>query len=87
MNADEILQGLYDNTLVGNKPEVVGLTEQGIAEGLHPEKMLFEALIPALEEVGARFEREVEPGEVLVIDRDGPRSVHPFSPAPPCRAL
>jgi len=57
MNADEILQGLYDNTLVGNKPEVVGLTEQGIAEGLHPEKMLFEALIPALEEVGARFER------------------------------
>jgi 5-methyltetrahydrofolate--homocysteine methyltransferase len=57
MNADEILQGLYDNTLVGNKPEVVGLTEQGIELGLNPEKMLFEALIPALEEVGARFER------------------------------
>ena len=33
MNADEILQGLYDNTLVGNKPEVVELTEQGIAAG------------------------------------------------------
>jgi 5-methyltetrahydrofolate--homocysteine methyltransferase len=57
MNADEILQGLYDYTLVGNKPEVVGLTEQGIASGMHPETMLFEALIPALEEVGARFER------------------------------
>jgi methylmalonyl-CoA mutase cobalamin-binding domain/chain len=57
MNADEILQGLYDNTLVGNRPEVVTLTEQGIADGMHPEKMLFEALIPALEEVGARFER------------------------------
>ncbi|MGL6279530.1 MAG: corrinoid protein [Gaiella sp.] len=57
MNADEILQQLYDNTLVGNKPEVVGLTEQGIEAGLHPETMLFEALIPALEEVGARFER------------------------------
>ena len=57
MNADEILQGLYDNTLVGNKPEVVSLTEQGIADGMHPETMLFEALIPALEEVGARFER------------------------------
>ena len=28
MNADEILQGLYDYTLVGNKPEVVGLTER-----------------------------------------------------------
>ena len=57
MSNDEILQGLYDNTLVGNKPEVVSLTEQGIAAGLHPETMLFEALIPALEEVGARFER------------------------------
>jgi 5-methyltetrahydrofolate--homocysteine methyltransferase len=57
MNADDILQGLYDYTLVGNKPEVVALTEQGIAAGMHPETLLFEALIPALEEVGARFER------------------------------
>jgi 5-methyltetrahydrofolate--homocysteine methyltransferase len=57
MNPDEILKGLYDNTLVGNKPEVVALTERGIADGLEPTTMLFEALIPALEEVGARFER------------------------------
>jgi 5-methyltetrahydrofolate--homocysteine methyltransferase len=57
MNRDEILQQLYDQTLVGNKPEVVQLTEQGIAAGMTPEAMLFEALIPALEEVGARFER------------------------------
>ena len=57
MNQDEILTGLYDHTLVGNKPEVVRLTEAGIAGGLAPEVMLFEALIPALEEVGARFER------------------------------
>jgi 5-methyltetrahydrofolate--homocysteine methyltransferase len=57
MNTDEILQGLYDQTLVGNKPAVVELTEQGLEEGLEPETMLFEALIPALEEVGARFER------------------------------
>lgn len=57
MNPDEILQGLYDNTLVGNKPAVVELTEKGLEEGLDPNRMLFEALIPALEEVGARFER------------------------------
>jgi 5-methyltetrahydrofolate--homocysteine methyltransferase len=57
MTTEEILAGLYDHTLVGNKPEVVALTEQGIADGLHPETMLFDALIPALEEVGARFER------------------------------
>ncbi len=57
MNDEEILQQLYDQTLVGNRPAVVELTEQGLAGGLAPEKMLFEALIPALEEVGARFER------------------------------
>src|SRR5512145_1404714 len=57
MNDDEILQQLYDQTLVGNKPAVVELTEQGLAGGLEPTTMLFEALIPALEEVGARFER------------------------------
>jgi methylmalonyl-CoA mutase cobalamin-binding domain/chain len=57
MTVDEILKGLYDQTLVGNKPEVVELTEQGLELGIGPETMLFEALIPALEEVGARFER------------------------------
>ncbi len=57
MNTDEILQKMYDETLVGNKPAVVELTEHGIAAGLAPETMLFESLIPALEEVGARFER------------------------------
>src|SRR5262249_10832117 len=57
MTHDEILQGLYDNTLVGNAPEVRELTERGLADDLDPEKMLYEALIPSLEEVGARFER------------------------------
>ena len=57
MTHDEILQGLYDNTLIGNAPEVKDLTNQGLAEGLGPESMLYDALIPSLEEVGARFER------------------------------
>jgi methylmalonyl-CoA mutase cobalamin-binding domain/chain len=57
MNTDEILQQLYDQTLVGNKPAVVELTEHGLEQGLEPTTMLFDALIPALEEVGARFER------------------------------
>jgi methylmalonyl-CoA mutase cobalamin-binding domain/chain len=57
MTHEEILQALYDNTLVGNAPEVRELTERGLADDLDPEKMLYEALIPSLEEVGARFER------------------------------
>jgi methylmalonyl-CoA mutase cobalamin-binding domain/chain len=57
MSEEDILKGLYDNTLVGNAPEVKDLTNQGLEEGLDPEKLLYEALIPSLEEVGARFER------------------------------
>jgi 5-methyltetrahydrofolate--homocysteine methyltransferase len=57
MTEAEILQQLYDETLVGNKPAVVELVGKGLEEGLAPETMLFDALIPALEEVGARFER------------------------------
>jgi len=57
MTHDEILKGLFDNTLVGNAPEVKALVEQGLEEGLGPDTMLFDALIPSLEEVGARFER------------------------------
>src|SRR3712207_7903811 len=54
---EEILQGLYDETLVGNAPRVLELTEEGLANGMEPQTMLFDALIPSLEEVGARFER------------------------------
>jgi methylmalonyl-CoA mutase cobalamin-binding domain/chain len=57
MTHDEILQGLYDQTLVGDAPTVKDLTNQGLADGMDPEKMLYDALIPSLEEVGARFER------------------------------
>jgi 5-methyltetrahydrofolate--homocysteine methyltransferase len=54
---DDLLSELYDKTLVGNRPEVLTLTRQGLSDGLGPETLLYEALIPALEEVGARFER------------------------------
>ena len=54
---EELLGQLYDETLTGNKPAVLELTNQGLAQGLGPETLLYEALIPSLEEVGARFER------------------------------
>jgi methylmalonyl-CoA mutase cobalamin-binding domain/chain len=57
VTTDELLRQLYDRTLVGNGPDVLELTRQGLADGLGPETLLYEALIPALEEVGARFER------------------------------
>ncbi len=57
MTPDEILQGLYDQTLVGNAPAVLELTNDALAQGMEPQTLLFDALIPSLEEVGARFER------------------------------
>lgn len=57
MTHDEIIKALYDQTLVGNAPAVFELTQQGLAEGMGPDTILFDALIPSLEEVGARFER------------------------------
>jgi methylmalonyl-CoA mutase cobalamin-binding domain/chain len=57
MTHDEILQQLYDDTLVGKAPEVRDGVERGLDDGLEPERMLYDALIPSLEEVGARFER------------------------------
>ncbi len=57
MTQDELLQEMYEATLVGNAPRVKELTEQGIADGIGPETLLYDSLIPSLEEVGARFER------------------------------
>jgi len=57
MNEQELLAQLYDFTLVGNAPEVLQLTNAGLEMGITPESLLFDALIPSLEEVGARFER------------------------------
>ena len=57
MTTEELLRQLYDETLVGNGPAVLELTNEGLTMGLGPETLLYEALIPSLEEVGARFER------------------------------
>ena len=57
MTHEEILQLLYDETLVGNAPAVTDGVQEGLDDSLEPERMLYDALIPSLEEVGARFER------------------------------
>jgi 5-methyltetrahydrofolate--homocysteine methyltransferase len=57
MTHEEILQFLYDETLIGNAPAVRQAVEDALLDELEPERMLYDALIPSLEEVGARFER------------------------------
>jgi len=43
---EEILQGLYDETLVGNAPRVLELTEEGLTIDMEPQTLLFDALSP-----------------------------------------
>jgi 5-methyltetrahydrofolate--homocysteine methyltransferase len=57
MTHEEILQHLYGRTLVGDAPAVIEGVNEGLATELTPTSMLYDALIPSLEEVGARFER------------------------------
>ena len=57
MTHEEILQQLYDDTLIGNASAVKANVEQGLEDDMAPESILYDALIPSLEEVGARFER------------------------------
>jgi methanogenic corrinoid protein MtbC1 len=56
MTNDDILKGLYDNTIIGKAAEVKDLTQKGLDAGLEPIDLLYKGLIPALQEVGRRFE-------------------------------
>jgi len=52
----EIYQGLFDNTVLGKVVEVKGLTQAGLDQNMDPVRLLYDALLPALQEVGRRFE-------------------------------
>ncbi len=52
----EILDALYDHTLDGEAQLVIAFTKEGLALGMEPLTLLFDALIPALGEVGRLFE-------------------------------
>ena len=54
--ADEIKDNLYDSVIDGDDANVITLTEEALEAGLPPADILYDALIPALEEVGALFE-------------------------------
>jgi 5-methyltetrahydrofolate--homocysteine methyltransferase len=54
--AEDIRAGLFQHTIDGHASDVKALTEEALAIGMDPLDVLFQALIPALQEVGRRFE-------------------------------
>jgi 5-methyltetrahydrofolate--homocysteine methyltransferase len=48
---------LFESVIEGDEPTAGALTNQGLADGVSAEEILYDALIPALEEVGTLFEK------------------------------
>ncbi|MBM3556284.1 MAG: amidophosphoribosyltransferase, partial [Alphaproteobacteria bacterium] len=69
--ANDMLIGVRDPW--GVRPLVLGFLE---------DRPILASETCALDIIGARFARDLEPGEVLVIDKTGLKSQKPFPPAP-----
>lgn len=59
MSEKEILDALYEHVLDGNADASVEDVEKGLVEGVAATALLYDSMIPALEEVGALFESGV----------------------------
>ncbi len=59
---EELLDQLYGFVLSGDVDQAVAATQEGLGSDIEPTALLFDAMIPALEEVGRRFET----GEVFL---------------------
>jgi len=54
----QILNAIQEHVIDGNAPQTRTLVHQALEQGVSPAKILHEALIPAMSEVGVRFERQ-----------------------------
>jgi len=52
------LHQIYERVIAGDAPKVKDLVQQAVAEGVPPSEIISHYLIPAMAEVGARFERQ-----------------------------
>jgi 5-methyltetrahydrofolate--homocysteine methyltransferase len=52
------LRTLHDAILDGNAKQAAALTQEALANGLAPMDIIHEAMVPAMDEVGRRFECE-----------------------------
>jgi amidophosphoribosyltransferase len=78
-----LLEGAFSLVLM-DEDSVVGVRDpQGfrpLCLGRLQRGWVLASETPALDIVGAEFVRELEPGEMVVIDAQGVRSFHPFAP-------
>ncbi|NHO32685.1 amidophosphoribosyltransferase [Acetobacter fallax] len=77
--SQEALMGVRDP--LGVRPLVLGKMPGAAANDA--SGWIFASESCGLDIIGAEFVRDVEPGELVIIDRDGIRSVRPFAPERP----
>jgi uroporphyrinogen decarboxylase len=54
---EELKDDLFGSIIDGDEPAASALTQEGLEAGVPAEEILYDALIPALEEVGSLFEK------------------------------
>ncbi len=68
--SDQILDSLYDSVVAGEAENAAAATRAGLDAGVEPLTLLFDSMIPALEEVGRLFETgEIFLPEMLISAR------------------
>ena len=73
------LVGLFDDGIIGGRDP---LGVRPLVLGRLDDAWILASETCALDILGAELVRDVEPGEIVVIDRDGVRSLRPFAPEP-----
>ena len=84
------LKGAF-SLLILREDELIGVRDPNgfrpLCLGLLGDSHILASETCALDLLGAKFVREVEPGEVLIINRSGLRSVKPFPPQTPSHCI
>jgi amidophosphoribosyltransferase len=83
------LQGAY-SLVIMTESELIGVRDpfgfRPLCLGRAGEAWVLASETCALDLISAKYERDVEPGEIVIIDKDGPRSIQAF-PEQTARAL
>lgn len=81
-NRGEIIDLVYEHVLNGEAAQAVLQVERGLASGIEATALLFDAMIPALEEVGRLFETgEVFLPEMLLAARSMQEAMNVIRPS------
>ncbi len=86
IDALRLIEGAYSLVAITNKKLIGARDPLGIRPlvlGKFGDSFILASETCALDIIGARYVRDVENGEVIVIDESGLHSYHPFPPMPP----